>query len=105
MVEEKLAAMTEEEEETEIAAEGKEAENDAKRNMKERKVSWAKLGRSDSLNVEAGRVSMSHAHSSKVRIAYFACSRVFRQLSNSFSLFDIPGFQENIALSSSVRIS
>lgn len=35
--------------------------------LKERKVSWARLRRVDSLNLEAGRVSMSsHAHSSQV---------------------------------------
>ncbi|KAK3421339.1 hypothetical protein EUGRSUZ_G01992 [Eucalyptus grandis] len=34
--------------------------------LQERKVSWARLRRVDSLNLEAGRVSKSHAHSSKV---------------------------------------
>lgn len=39
--------------------------------LKERKVSWARLRRVDSLNLEAGRVSMSsHAHSSQVRLFY-----------------------------------
>ncbi|KAM5568411.1 potassium transporter 5 [Rosa sericea] len=34
--------------------------------MNERKVSWAKLQRVDSLNLEAGRVSMTHSHGSQV---------------------------------------
>ncbi|XP_059664672.1 potassium transporter 5 [Cornus florida] len=34
--------------------------------MKERKVSWATLGRVDSLNLEAGRVSFSPTHTSNV---------------------------------------
>ncbi|KAF8020946.1 hypothetical protein BT93_G1380 [Corymbia citriodora subsp. variegata] len=66
MAERKVVAMGEEEEEAEIAMEAREAENRANPNMKERKVSWARLRRVDSLNLEAGRVSMSHAHSSKV---------------------------------------
>lgn len=36
--------------------------------LKDRKVSWAKLRRVDSLNLEAGRVSLSAAHSSKVNL-------------------------------------
>ncbi|KAF5449181.1 hypothetical protein F2P56_029658 [Juglans regia] len=36
------------------------------KNMKERKISWAKLRRVDSLNIEAGRVSSSQSHASKV---------------------------------------
>ncbi|XP_030529272.1 potassium transporter 5-like [Rhodamnia argentea] len=64
MVEKKVAAMEEEEEgELEITTERREAE---KLYMKERKVSWARLRRVDSLHLEAGRVSMSHAHSSQV---------------------------------------
>ncbi|XP_041012634.1 potassium transporter 5-like [Juglans microcarpa x Juglans regia] len=39
---------------------------DVERNLKERKVSWAKLRRLDSLNLEAGRVSTSQGHISKV---------------------------------------
>ncbi|KAK3039043.1 hypothetical protein RJ639_027528 [Escallonia herrerae] len=35
-------------------------------NMKERKVSWARLRRVDSLNMEAGRVSFTPIHGSKV---------------------------------------
>lgn len=31
-------------------------------NMKDRKTSWAKLRRVDSLNLEAGRVSMTTSH-------------------------------------------
>ncbi|XP_030461776.1 potassium transporter 5-like [Syzygium oleosum] len=46
--------------------EEEESENKTKLNMKERKVSWARLRHIDSLNLEAGRVSKSHAHSSKV---------------------------------------
>lgn len=34
--------------------------------LKDRKVSWAKLRRVDSLNLEAGRVSMNANHNSKV---------------------------------------
>lgn len=34
--------------------------------LKERKVSWAKLRRVDSLNLEAGRVSTAGGHTSKV---------------------------------------
>ncbi|KAJ0046294.1 hypothetical protein Pint_05573 [Pistacia integerrima] len=36
------------------------------RNLKEKKVSWAKLRRIDSLNMEAGRISRTHGHGSKV---------------------------------------
>ncbi|XP_059446908.1 potassium transporter 5-like [Corylus avellana] len=36
------------------------------RKLKERKVSWAKLRRVDSLNLEAGRFSLSQSHASKV---------------------------------------
>ncbi|KAL6186223.1 hypothetical protein ACLB2K_042344 [Fragaria x ananassa] len=50
--------------ETELT-EGEELEKKNEQ-MKERKVSWAKLGRVDSLNLEAGRVSMSHRHGSQV---------------------------------------
>ena len=48
-----------------VETEGEELEkkNDQ---MKERKVSWAKLRRVDSLNLEAGRVSMTHSHGSQV---------------------------------------
>ncbi|XP_030461774.1 potassium transporter 5-like [Syzygium oleosum] len=60
MAERKVAAM-EEEEGVEIATEAREVEK-----LKERKVSWTRLRRVDSLNLEAGRVSMSHAHSSEV---------------------------------------
>lgn len=37
-------------------------------NLKDRKVSWAKLRRVDSLNLEAGRISgrTTHGHASKV---------------------------------------
>ncbi|XP_010066486.2 potassium transporter 5 [Eucalyptus grandis] len=67
MAERKVVAMgEEEEEEMEIAMEAREAENRTKPNTKERKVSWARLRRVDSLNLEAGRVSMSHAHSSEM---------------------------------------
>ncbi|KAK3421356.1 hypothetical protein EUGRSUZ_G02010 [Eucalyptus grandis] len=52
-----------EEEGPEFSTEAREAE---KLNMKERKVSWTRLRRVDSLHLEAGRVSMSHAHSSEV---------------------------------------
>ena len=34
--------------------------------LKERKISWAKLRRVDSLNLEAGRVSTGEGHSDKV---------------------------------------
>ncbi|KAF8020947.1 hypothetical protein BT93_G1381 [Corymbia citriodora subsp. variegata] len=51
------------EEGSEITTEAREAE---KQNMKERKVSWARLRRVDSLHLEAGRVPMSHTHSSQV---------------------------------------
>jgi KUP system potassium uptake protein len=36
------------------------------KNMKERKLSWAKLRRVDSLNIEAGRVPSFENHASKV---------------------------------------
>ncbi|KAF8021195.1 hypothetical protein BT93_G1585 [Corymbia citriodora subsp. variegata] len=62
MAEKKVVAM-EEEEESEITTEVREVEE---LNMKGRKVSWTRLRRFDSLNLEAGRVSMSHAHSSEV---------------------------------------
>jgi len=39
--------------------------------LKDRKVSWAKLRRVDSLNLEAGRVSMNANHHSKVLHSYF----------------------------------
>lgn len=76
--------------------EEEEPENKTALNMEERKALWVKLRRVDSLNLEAGRVSMSHAHFSKVLIANFACSRAFHQLSNSFRRFDATGSQENI---------
>ncbi|KAK2992675.1 hypothetical protein RJ640_014925 [Escallonia rubra] len=43
--------------------------NNNNSNMKERKVSWAKLRRVDSLNMEAGRVSSTPIHGSKVNWA------------------------------------
>ncbi|KAK3425618.1 hypothetical protein EUGRSUZ_F02234 [Eucalyptus grandis] len=58
-----MAVATGAEEGPEISTEAREAE---KLNMKERKVSWARLRRVDSLHLEAGRVSTSHAHSSEV---------------------------------------
>ncbi|KAI4343463.1 hypothetical protein L6164_010806 [Bauhinia variegata] len=45
---------------------GPEGETTEKNQLKERKVSWAKLRRVDSLNLEAGRVSGSGTHSSSV---------------------------------------
>lgn len=42
------------------------SEVETKNQIKERKVSWAKLRRVDSLNLEAGRVSMTHRHGSHV---------------------------------------
>ncbi|GAU28514.1 hypothetical protein TSUD_156710 [Trifolium subterraneum] len=48
-----------EEEEIEITKEISE------KKLKDRKVSWAKLRRVDSLNLEAGRVSMNTNHHSK----------------------------------------
>ncbi|KAI3442776.1 Fe2OG dioxygenase domain-containing protein [Psidium guajava] len=64
MAEKKMVASGGEEvEEPEITVDASEAE---KPNMKERKVSWARLCRVDSLHLEAGRVSMSHGRSSKV---------------------------------------
>ncbi|GFY88073.1 high affinity K+ transporter 5 [Actinidia rufa] len=53
-----LALSMKEEEEEE---EEEEANNNL---MKERKVSWAKLGRVDSLNLEAGRLTFSQSHTS-----------------------------------------
>ncbi|KAL9314471.1 hypothetical protein ACSQ67_019923 [Phaseolus vulgaris] len=51
--------MRREEEEEEVAAEsGGRADAERKAKLKERKVSWSKLKRVDSLNLEAGRVSM-----------------------------------------------
>lgn len=38
--------------------------------LKDRKVSWAKLRRLDSLNLEAGRVSMNANNPSKVYLYY-----------------------------------
>ncbi|KAI6677287.1 hypothetical protein NL676_038083 [Syzygium grande] len=46
--------------------EEEELEDKTKMSMQERKVSWARLRHIDSLNLEADRVSKSHAHSSKV---------------------------------------
>ena len=45
------------------------------KNMKERKLSWAKLRRVDSLNIEAGKVSSFQNHASKVSHwwHYFDC--------------------------------
>lgn len=41
--------------------------NVGQQQLKDRKVSWAKLGRVDSLNMEAGKVSSTQArHGSKV---------------------------------------
>ncbi|KAL1350256.1 hypothetical protein HN51_014374 [Arachis hypogaea] len=50
------------EEETETVATAVETNN----KLKDRKVSWAKLRRVDSLNLEAGRVSLSDSHGSKL---------------------------------------
>ena len=41
---------------------------DEGKNMQERKISWAKLRRVDSLNLEAGRVSTLQTHAFKVHI-------------------------------------
>lgn len=71
MAERKVAVM-EEEEGVEIATEAREVEK-----LKERKVSWTRLRRVDSLNLEAGRVSMSHAHSSEVLLADFVGKMFF----------------------------
>ncbi|KAL3609590.1 hypothetical protein D5086_000610 [Populus alba] len=48
----------------EMAEEAQTTEVETK--LKDRKLSWAKLRRVDSLNVEAGRVSMPHSHTSKI---------------------------------------
>jgi len=69
-----MAVAMGEEEGPEFSTEAREAE---KLNMKERKVSWTRLRRVDSLHLEAGRVSMSHAHSSEVLFANFASVNVF----------------------------
>lgn len=42
--------------------------NDTEKKLKDRKVSWAKLRRVDSLNLEAGRVTMAENNHSKVCI-------------------------------------
>jgi hypothetical protein len=49
--------------------------------LKDRKLSWARLRRVDSLNLEAGRVSMPHSHTSNVcHINHLnLCCRVFCQ--------------------------
>ena len=39
------------------------ASGEPKKNMNDRKASWAKLGRIDSLNLEAGRIPSNHSHS------------------------------------------
>jgi len=59
--------MRREEEEEEVAAEsGGRADAERKAKLKERKVSWSKLKRVDSLNLEAGRVSMVAQNSYEV---------------------------------------
>lgn len=55
------------------------SEVETKNQMKERKVSWAKLRRVDSLNLEAGRVSMTHSHGSQVTAMLFILP-VYRSL-------------------------
>jgi len=53
--------------EEEVAAEsGGRADAERKMKLKERKVSWSKLRRVDSLNLEAGRVSMVAQNSYEV---------------------------------------
>ena len=47
-----------------------EAENNKNR-MKDRKLTWAKLRRVDSLNLEAGRLSFSHSKSTTSKVLYF----------------------------------
>ncbi|KAF5746358.1 hypothetical protein HS088_TW06G00529 [Tripterygium wilfordii] len=47
---------------------GEERGTQVQNNLKEKKLSWGKLRRVDSLNLEAGNVSMSASHTSKVRI-------------------------------------
>ena len=47
--------------------EGRDSAIEANENkLKERKISWAKLRRVDSFNLEAGQVSSGGGHSSKV---------------------------------------
>lgn len=45
---------------------GSEQHDQENEKLKERKVSWAKLRRVDSLNLEAGRVSTAQSHASHV---------------------------------------
>jgi KUP system potassium uptake protein len=70
----------------EITAEGK--------NMQERKISWAKLRRVDSLNLEAGRVSTLQSHGSKVsQLAKYGTTfdrfDIISKYGTTFDRFDI----------------
>ncbi|KAM1438370.1 hypothetical protein TB2_011747 [Malus domestica] len=69
---EKVVSLKEEETE-----EAKEITN---QQLKERKVSWAKLRRVDSLNLEAGRVSMNGRHGSQVNNWHRTLSLAFQSI-------------------------
>jgi len=60
-----------EEEAVAVAESGGAADAERNPKLKERKVSWAKLRRVDSLNLEAGRVSMTAHNPFKVYIIIF----------------------------------
>ena len=53
------------EKELETNQEQMEEETTVENKLKGRKISWANLRRVDSLNLEAGRVSMSHGHGAR----------------------------------------
>lgn len=51
-----------------VEIEGGVETTEVERKLKERKVSWAKLRRVDSLNLEAGRLSLSQTHASTTKV-------------------------------------
>jgi len=65
-----------------VAEIGGAAEAERNPKLKDRKVSWAKLRRIDSLNLEAGRVSMVAHNPYKVYIHYSHISHLSSYLMN-----------------------
>ncbi|XP_050220922.1 potassium transporter 5 [Mercurialis annua] len=78
-----------------------EMEMESEKNMKERKVSWGKLRRVDSLNLEAGRLSMSQTHHSSWKstfiLAFQSIGVVYGDIGTSPLYVYASSFPNNIA--------
>jgi KUP system potassium uptake protein len=54
-----------------------EEETNVENKLKGRKISWGNLRRVDSLNLEAGRVSMSHSHGAHTSKVIYLCFIIY----------------------------